>query len=113
MEKLLTHENPLFTVKIEVLEENEDPKNHFEIAEDVMTAYLTDSLTRWCAMKVTVSCLELPELEATGYLGCCSYATLEEFIDEETGYFSDMKNEATHELLEKIQTMKKYINKNF
>jgi hypothetical protein len=51
----------------------------------------------WCTVKVTA---EIPGTEFKGvdYLGCCSYKSLENFI-ECNDYYADMKAEAKADLI--------------
>ena len=51
----------------------------------------------WCCVRVVA---EWNSLEGDDYLGCCSYASEEDF--QSGGYFEDMKEESTLRLLAQI-----------
>lgn len=57
----------------------------------------------WCTVKVTAY-IDGVELEGADYLGCCSYASEEDF--KAGGYFEDMKHQAKEDLLNKIKATK-------
>ena len=56
----------------------------------------------WCTVKVTA---EWRGVEASAYLGCCSYKSREDFIEHNGGYIDELKGEALEELASLVFTM--------
>lgn len=68
--------------------------------EDQILADLLEGKTwSWCTIKVT---LRWHDWEGTDYLGCCSYRSKADFI-ENSGYFPDMVKTASEELFTNIE----------
>lgn len=57
----------------------------------------------WCTVRVTARIADIP-VTGEDYLGCCSYASEEEFC-QPGGYFNDMKDVALSDLLEKLESL--------
>jgi len=56
----------------------------------------------WCSVKVTASLPGVPDVEGVDYLGACSYASRQDFIDN-SGYYQDMVKTATAELDKELE----------
>lgn len=69
--------------------------------EDKILAELEHNPWAWCTVKVTVEC---EGLEATDYLGGCSYRSKNHFI-RNSGYYRDMVNKCLEELNEKVECL--------
>lgn len=73
-------------------------------AEDRILAELdSGNEWAWCTVRVTA---EVDGIPVTGedYLGCCSYASEEDFR-QPGGYFGDMKEQAKDDLLQKLESL--------
>lgn len=51
----------------------------------------------WCTVHVEVSLKSDPDITGDAYLGCCSYTSRKDFI-ENSGYYQQMVDEATVEM---------------
>lgn len=100
-------ERPELEVIFEALPEFDHPKYHFEFEDDINFALVEDSC-RWFTAKITIKYKECPTLEADTYLGCCSYKSFDEFLEENS---SDMIAEALSELESKVLDVKSFVNK--
>ncbi len=52
----------------------------------------------WCTVHVIVSLKRNPEITGDAYLGCCSYSSRKDFI-ENSGYYDQMVDEATKDMV--------------
>lgn len=55
----------------------------------------------WCNIAVTVHYMGLTSVQ---YLGCCSYESEEDFVDN-SGYYDDMGREAIAEIIEQVESI--------
>ena len=82
------------TPKIEQLKDS--------IVEDkVINEYENGNYWAWCTVRVTA---EYKGIKGTDYLGCCSFASEEDF-KEEGGYYEDMKQVAYDELISNLTSL--------
>ena len=100
--KLLTYLHEHAEIEIEALPEHAsidgncsalDEEANKEAARWVRQELDNGNQWAWCVAKVTVS---YQEVEASSYLGCCSYKSQEDFMIG--GYYVDMLQEAIEEL---------------
>ena len=99
--KAIAKEN--VTIQVKALNEDEDPKNHFDFddCEAIVEKIIKDSEWNewaWCNAHVKVSYLGL---NAGEYLGCCSYVSKEDFMKDD--YFNDMVERCMLDLTEQIE----------
>jgi hypothetical protein len=92
-------------VTFEALQEDLSIDGQFSEAADVK--WVKDQLRQgneaaWFCAKVTVS-LRGHGIEATDYLGACSYKSFNDFTDEKDGYFVDMVNGLTDQLIPQLK----------
>jgi hypothetical protein len=98
-------------VTLDAMEEHISPNDSFSYEEDikhVIQEFNNGNEAAWFCARVTVSVPGLGII-GTDYLGGCSYASFEEFMEEE-GYFSDMIDVATKALLDDLRTSQEVIN---
>jgi hypothetical protein len=94
-----------FMVVFEAVEEDlELDFDDEETERNVMNDFNSGNYAAWFCAKVTVI-LDGTDLEATDYLGGCSYKSFEEFIDTKD-YFGDMIDTATNELVSTMREAK-------
>jgi hypothetical protein len=94
-------------VVFEAVEEDLDFQDHFSEEEDVKwieNQLNYGNMSAWFCAKLTVK-LDGTDLEATDYLGGCSYKSFEEFTDTKD-YFGDMIDTATNELVSTMREAK-------
>lgn len=94
-------------IKVECLPEHEPIKGNAmcsgddefdrEIEEKILNQLLEGNLWAWCCVKVSV---KWHEFVAEEYLGCCSYASEEDF--RKCVCFKQMKSDALEALNEKV-----------
>lgn len=56
----------------------------------------------WCTAVVTAKLKNGPDVEGNSYLGCCSYASREDFM-QEGGYYQDMVKDAIRDLEQSLR----------
>lgn len=97
---------PKFAIELFTEPEHEDVRGHFASGDDaadradeeaILAQLRAGNEWAWCTVGVRVSCGALSE---TTYLGCCSYASEEDFRQPD-GYFDDMVSECKARLLDK------------
>lgn len=113
--KVIPHPKHAFLeIEFKALDDDSDyAKGHFDDPRDV--EWIDDQMdagngAAWFAAQVTVRVKAYPELEADDYLWGCSYKSWDDFI-QGGDYFDDMVNNATHELLAKLDELKNDLNK--
>lgn len=92
-------------ITIEAFPAEEHPSGHFasgddELDKETVAKIVADSewnVWAWCIVKVTA---RYADLEASDYLGGCSYASEEDFLKGD--YFEDMKDTVITELTHKV-----------
>jgi len=87
-------------VEIEFTPQDEDiyPSDNMddqEMVNYVIEQYNSGNMAAWFCAKVEV---KYRGLEATDYLGCCSYKSFKEFQSDESGYYVDMINTCINEI---------------
>ena len=89
--------------------EQDDPKGHFCNEEDV--EFVREQIRHgnvwgWCSVEVKAKFTteDGEEVEASDYLGGCSYRSRRDFM-EPGGYYDDMKNVSYAELCEKLKAL--------
>lgn len=87
---------------VETLPEHRRPDFEFDEDNKRILQELEWNEWAWCTVKVTGS---LFTLEASEYLGGCSYRDSKEFV-KESGYFESMQTEVAKELLKQIDAIK-------
>lgn len=100
-------DRPELEVTFEALPEYDNPKDHFELEDDINFALVDDSC-RWFTAKITIKYKECPMIEADTFLGGCSYKSFDEFLEEHS---SDMIADALSELENKVLDVKSFVNK--
>lgn len=93
------------TVTFEALEEDLSPEGQFSEESDVQWVkdqLASGNMAAWFCAKVTVS-VDGTDLSASDYLGACSYNSFNDFTGEKEGYFVDMVNEATRQLIPQLK----------
>lgn len=97
---LPTIEDCQFTV--EALEEFEAPENVLDEdqAEHVWEA-MKQTIWAWCTVRIKAS---WKAFEGVTHLGCCNYASKEDFINN-SGYYAQMKQDAFTDLMEQITSL--------
>lgn len=95
-------------------QEYETPENCFASGDDEQDAetvrairadYESGNEWAWCAIKLRV---EYMGIDATEWLGACSYASREDF--KRGGYYADMLASATEQLCDKVRAMRDVLN---
>lgn len=83
-----------------------DPAVDKEVEDEILARLERHDVWAWCTVKIIVSfCLvdDIPTLQNTQYLGCCSYKDEDEF--QAGGYYEDMINEGIDELNKKLASI--------
>lgn len=100
------------TFTVEAEPELEDYTDHFDSGEPELDrdneAWIAGQLRlgnvwAWCSVKVTATWTDElgKEYEGADWLGCCSYRSKRDFM-QEGGYYTDMQNEAYAALIKEI-----------
>jgi hypothetical protein len=106
--KTMNHpEHEQLQVVFEAHWENESPDDHFEFQEDKDFAYSGKHDANWFSATVKVE-LKGTLLFGMDHLGCCSYKSFEEFMQDD--YFTDMIKEATNDLINDLNDTSDRIN---
>lgn len=114
---IICKENDQIEISFEAQPEDISPSDMFdeELMSDLQKTLDNDNDLQYCGVshnwfcaKVTVS---YKYFEATDYLGGCSYASYDEFVQEENGYFADMVQTCVDEINSEIETINANIQK--
>lgn len=92
-------------IKIECLEEDIDPMEHFDdpiVARDIKQKYDEGNDWAWCCVKVTVTHKQA-DFVSIQYLGGCSYENEEDF--KKDLYYEDMVNDALGDIQSAMEEM--------
>lgn len=95
------------TFTIECFPEDTSPRDNFaldcaledNIIDDIMQDYENGNDWAWCMVKLTG---QYRGFEGCDYLGCCSYKSEQDFIDN-SGYYDDMKNVVYQMIINKLE----------
>lgn len=109
--EITNKQNLIKNFKYELLAHVEDLDIHVNFDNEDDIKYILNELyngndAAWFTAEIRVSYKSLTHSE---YLGCCSYASFEEFIDDE--YCNDMIHEASNNMLNMIRDIADEYNK--
>ena len=80
---------------------SDDPDFDKQVEDKIIADFNNGNEWAWCTVEVRAS---FRGLTASDFLGCCSYASEEQFR-EPGGYFDDMVSQATEELAKQVKEL--------
>jgi hypothetical protein len=111
--KNLKHSNKNYEIEFEAQEELLEFHGQLDDPTDIQNIIKrmdSGDGAAWFCAAVTVK-LKGTNIEATEYLGGCSYKNYEDFIEKQDGYFAEMVSNATDELEVLIKEHKAILDK--